>query len=431
MIPGSSFSTQTDFVIDLTHSSPSSPITRPRAIPVYTSSESRLASSPIKPYNELSRPTFNLQPSRQPIGRSTSDSLNQFLTTFSTVTRKYDKSRRKALGRTQSTSALLKRTSSNMNEAINFDPEDHPVFDIKSSDFGRAPSIIYSVSPGEVDDLVGCFKLEVPLSFDMEWPVSYRKGCERKTALLQIGDGHIIVLCQISAMYYKIPPRLLSILSDPNRIKVGVNIRGDALKLKRDFGVFVRGFVDISHLARSVDPIRTGPGKTIISLQNLTNYYITRYLPKSAIRTSNWTKPLSQEAIEYAAADVHSATLIVNRLKQLFHEEWDGDDRKWVKLITSLKQDLKEEEVQNQGRSPRERISSTQSSKNCGKESADKTKSEAKDVRAVKRTTSFVSPQRAGEEKDSVTSTFKTEELVMKPRRTVVLPKGRIAITKS
>jgi hypothetical protein len=61
----------------------------------------------------------------------------------------------------------------------------------------------------------------------------------------------MILLVQISAMYYKIPPGLLKILCDPNVIKLGVNIRGDALKLRRDFGYKMRGFLEVSHPHRN------------------------------------------------------------------------------------------------------------------------------------------------------------------------------------
>lgn len=113
----------------------------------------------------------------------------------------------------------------------------------------------------------------------MEWPISFRKGSERKTALVQIGDGHLVVLCQISAMYYKIPPRLLAILNDPNTCKIGVNVRGDALKLQRDFGHSIRGFLDLSHLARAVDPISSGPGKSVGLPPHVCSIQSTPYPP--------------------------------------------------------------------------------------------------------------------------------------------------------
>jgi len=47
-------------------------------------------------------------------------------------------------------------------------------------------------------------------------------------------------------MFYRIPPKLLKILLDPKVIKLGVNIRGDALKLRRDFGHKMRGFLEVS-----------------------------------------------------------------------------------------------------------------------------------------------------------------------------------------
>lgn len=168
-------------------------------------------------------------------------------------------------------------------------------FDLKDNEWGKSPMVVYSRCKEEVDDLVGCLKGSVsspaarvpsrdpahafatsrphrPLSFDMvsrsalrsslldlpdlphfsfgtlsqEWPISRRKGKENKTALIQIGDKRMILLVQISAMYYRIPPGLLRILCDANVIKLGVNIRGDALKLRRDFGHKMRGFLEVN-----------------------------------------------------------------------------------------------------------------------------------------------------------------------------------------
>lgn len=47
-------------------------------------------------------------------------------------------------------------------------------------------------------------------------------------------------------MFYRIPPKLLKILLDPKVIKLGVNIRGDALKLRMDFGHKMGGFLEVS-----------------------------------------------------------------------------------------------------------------------------------------------------------------------------------------
>jgi hypothetical protein len=104
----------------------------------------------------------------------------------------------------------------------------------------------------------------------------------------------------------------------------------------------MRGFLDLSRMARAVDPIGTGPGKACIGLQKLTarevspfllfpssrtaaerprfppffSDYLKRHLPKPSLRTGDWTADLSSDAITYAAADVHSALLIFHHLRR-------------------------------------------------------------------------------------------------------------------
>ncbi len=63
------------------------------------------------------------------------------------------------------------------------------------------PAVVYTRHEEEANDLVGCLK--GPLGFDLEWPVSFRRGKapqEWPTALVQICDSRMIVLIQVSAM---------------------------------------------------------------------------------------------------------------------------------------------------------------------------------------------------------------------------------------
>jgi len=45
------------------------------------------------------------------------------------------------------------------------------------------------------------------------------------------------------------PPELRALLEDPGVVVVGVGINGDVLKLDREFGVSVRGVVDLARFA--------------------------------------------------------------------------------------------------------------------------------------------------------------------------------------
>lgn len=139
-------------LIDL---STSSPLTRPRAAPFYTSPQSRAALSPVKPHPELLRQSFSLQPPKRPvfITRSSSERIDL------PSPKARASERRGLLNKSKSSSAVLDHKGPNEtlkpgNRAVAC----HPLFDIKSKDFGRPPTVVYSRSSGEVDDLVACLK---------------------------------------------------------------------------------------------------------------------------------------------------------------------------------------------------------------------------------------------------------------------------------
>ena len=58
---------------------------------------------------------------------------------------------------------------------------------------------------------------------------------------------------RVSLMGDSGPPSTLSaILEDENVLKLGVGIQDDDRKMRADFGVAVRGFVDLRHLSMQV-----------------------------------------------------------------------------------------------------------------------------------------------------------------------------------
>ncbi|EPQ29498.1 uncharacterized protein PFL1_02717 [Pseudozyma flocculosa PF-1] len=167
----------------------------------------------------------------------------------------------------------------------------------------RPPAVAYTTDLAESIDLVHCLG-PGPLALDMEWNFSHT-GKVYKTALLQIASPSLVVLLHLSSIKV-LPPPLLALLTDARRIKTGVAIRNDALKLQRDFGVACRGLVELSHVARAVDPSSwEGRRGGLISLRDLTRVYLGRKLRKDAVRTSDWTRtPLDAEQREYATNDV-------------------------------------------------------------------------------------------------------------------------------
>jgi hypothetical protein len=199
----------------------------------------------------------------------------------------------------------------------------------------------------------------------MEWPVSFGRKTENKTALIQVSDGKIILLVQISgrssitmlraslitdaslmrthsAMYYKIPPSLLAVIQSPTRLLYGVNIRNDCLKLARDFPSLGRpqGFVDLSHISRELDPARWGAeGRRLISLAKLTEAHVGETLEKPKERTSDWRKPLTERQRDYAASDVQCGWAILERLRALHAGGAGAEGETWEALLDRLKGD--------------------------------------------------------------------------------------------
>lgn len=142
-------------------------------------------------------------------------------------------------------------------------------------------------------------------------------------------------------MSYKIPPSLLAIIRSPTRLLYGVNIRGDARKLARDFPhlALPRGFVDLSHIAREVVPDRWGESRRMLSLAKLTESLVGEELEKPKERTSNWAKPLTDRQRNYAASDVQSGWAILQELRAL-HAQRDGQEGEtWDALLLRLSGD--------------------------------------------------------------------------------------------
>ncbi|RDX45534.1 ribonuclease H-like protein [Lentinus brumalis] len=198
------------------------------------------------------------------------------------------------------------------------------------------PAVVYTRHEEEANDLVGCLK--GPLGFDLEWPVSFRRGKapqEWPTALVQICDSRMIVLIQVSAMS-KFPQKVKEIIENKDIIKLGANIRNDGQKLFRDYGLLAAGLVELGGLARQADPTFSQSFKrSIVALAKIVERYTGKTLDKGKVRTSDWRLKLSQTQITYAANDAHCALTVYNTLMSMAKE--NGTEIRWEDCSTDLR----------------------------------------------------------------------------------------------
>lgn len=188
-----------------------------------------------------------------------------------------------------------------------------PIFSYREPLSGNShdiPDVNYTASATEADSLIANLRGDV-LAFDLEWP-PYEDGrwdasqkkytfAQGRTGLIQISDGRTVVLFHVLRKAHP-GPGLVSLLADPKRLKLGVAVRGDALKLVRDFPAFSvhppAGLLELSSLARAVEP-DLWTGNRLISLAKLTVAYLGRDLNKApVVRKGAWNKTLDQNQID-------------------------------------------------------------------------------------------------------------------------------------
>ncbi|KAF7375107.1 Nuclear transport factor 2 [Mycena sanguinolenta] len=216
-----------------------------------------------------------------------------------------------------------------------------PIYSYK--DFTPAPRMHFTRDAADADAWVAKLDLSGPLSVDFEWVVAFRKTVQaRPISLVQIADAHTIVVVQLRtsaptstpaammggspSMMARFPPGLQRVLEDPKVMKAGANILGDAKKLFKDYGVMMRGLVELGALARVADPQGKdaavwGKGRKIVALAKLVERYLQKRLRKDDdVRISNWEDPRLEQntrQIEYAANDAYCGMQVYAHLLAL------------------------------------------------------------------------------------------------------------------
>jgi len=156
----------------------------------------------------------------------------------------------------------------------------------------------------------------------MEWKPQFIKGGPvHRIALVQLSDNAQILLIHLARMRGNVPTALRQILENEYVLKLGVGVKDDLRKVRRDLGVNLRGAVELSSLARTVDAAswaNHGSPKSLISLARLAECYLSHSLKKpKKIQLANWEGELTNNMIEYAANDTAVALSIYDAIREM------------------------------------------------------------------------------------------------------------------
>jgi ribonuclease D len=155
---------------------------------------------------------------------------------------------------------------------------------------------------------VNWLKLHPVLGFDTETRPSFTKRKINPVALLQLStdtDAFLFRICKMG-----IPQSLLSLLTDPNILKIGVALKNDIDVLKRATKIKPGGFVDLQNLVQKFQIKNLG-------LARMAGIVMGIRISK-AQQLSNWENDVLTEAQQrYAATDAWMCYMIYEKLNQL------------------------------------------------------------------------------------------------------------------
>lgn len=194
---------------------------------------------------------------------------------------------------------------------------------------GIPPTRHYCTTFEQTEAQVAKFLGEKVVGFDLEWEMYKSKpgqdSAKRCVSLMQIAAEDKVALFHL-AMFKGgdstgelMPPSLRAFLENPEIIKVGVNIGGDASRLKNCFGVEMKGNIELSHLYKLVtygesDPTKVNRVKYALASQVQEVLHLP--LSKGAVRTSSWSKRLNAQQTDYAASDAYAGLRLYYELER-------------------------------------------------------------------------------------------------------------------
>jgi len=170
---------------------------------------------------------------------------------------------------------------------------------------GKIHVIDHRVAAGLAVDWLRSYPV---LGFDTETKPSFTKGRLNRVALLQLATPNEVFLFRLCKM--GIPQCLLTLLTDPNILKIGAALKNDIDVLKRSIKIKPAGFIDLQDVAQEYQIKNLG-------LAKMAGIVLGVRISKSQ-QLSNWENNILTEAQQrYAATDAWMCYRIYEKLMEL------------------------------------------------------------------------------------------------------------------
>ena len=168
--------------------------------------------------------------------------------------------------------------------------------------------IVEIVTPEGAKRAVEILQKEKVLGFDTETRPSFTKGESYTPCLLQLATRNSAFLFRLQ--FFKFSDDLVSLLENPDVLKVGIGIKDDLIGLGKIVKFKPAGFVDLADEMKKL-------GIMSASLRSLTAIFLEKRLLKKA-KTTNWERrELTDAQIKYAAIDAVVGFLIHEKIVNL------------------------------------------------------------------------------------------------------------------
>ncbi len=167
--------------------------------------------------------------------------------------------------------------------------------------------IIVIDEPGQLPEVISECRRQKCMGFDTEKKPTFQRGQYHPTALIQLSTLDTAYLIRVNKVGF--PASLVSLMADPDLIKVGISILDDIKALQKISDFHPAGFLELNDVAGEVGVEDRG-------VKKLAGIFLEARISKNQ-QTSNWeNEELTASQQLYAATDAWVCMEIYDSLQR-------------------------------------------------------------------------------------------------------------------